>query len=130
MDPKSKTDELEPKIEERLLKHILMKHPPAPVKEKGEKEKEIHKNPKAGLLESNFDTHLIKALSEAPYWSKIANSGIVTVPHVITKFALKREQLRIVRENVMIVVRDYNNIIHLIKADEKALFKQHMEELD
>ena len=38
MDPKSKTDELEPKIEERLLKHILMKHPPAPVKEKGEKD--------------------------------------------------------------------------------------------
>jgi len=91
MDPKSKTDELEPKIEERLLKNILMKHPPAPVEEKGKKEKEHLKNPKAGLIESNFDSHLIKALAEAPYWSKVANSGIVTVPHVITKFALKRE---------------------------------------
>jgi hypothetical protein len=30
----------------------------------------------------------------------------------------------------MLIVRDYNNIIHNIDAVEKALFKEHMESLD
>lgn len=130
MDPKAKIEDLEPKIEERLQKTILMKHPSKDKSQGDSKEADKQKNPKAGLLESNFDTALIKILAEVPYWNKIANSGIVTVPHVVTKFALKREALRILRENVMVVVREYNNIIHLIRADEKPLFKQHLEELD
>ena len=69
-------------------------------------------------------------MAEVPYWNKIANSGIITVPHVVNRFALKREALRVLRENVMVVVREYNNIIHLIRPDEKSLFKQHLEELD
>ena len=30
----------------------------------------------------------------------------------------------------MLIVRDYNNIIHIINDKEKALFKEHLEQLD
>jgi dynein heavy chain len=42
----------------------------------------------------------------------------------------KKEGLRILRENVMLIVRDYNNIIHTINEKEKSLFKEHLDSLD
>jgi dynein heavy chain len=83
-----------------------------------------------GLLESNFDVNLLRVLIELAYWTKIQTLGFVTIPHNVSRLLGKREQLRIQRENVMLIVRDYNNIIHNIDAVEKALFKEHMESLD
>ena len=49
--------------------------------------------------------------------------GYVTIPHNVSKLLTKKEGLRILRENVMLIVRDYNNIIHIISDKEKLLFK-------
>jgi dynein heavy chain len=54
----------------------------------------------------------------------------VNVPHYVAKLIGKREELRIMRENVMLIVRDYNTIIHTINEQEKSLFKEHLEMLD
>jgi len=64
------------------------------------------------------------------YWTKIQTLGFVTIPHNVSRLLGKRDQLRIQRENVMLIVRDYNNIIMKIEDKEKALFKEHMENLD
>ena len=88
------------------------------------------KSKKGGLLESNFDKNLLKILSEVTYWTKLQAHGFVTISHAVSRFLGKREALRIMRENVMLIVRDYNNILQAISDKEKNLFKEHLENLD
>jgi dynein heavy chain len=90
----------------------------------------FQKSTKSGLLESNFDPKLLKVIIEVGYWTKIQSLGYITIPHTVSKLLNKKEQLRILRENVMLIVRDYNTIIHTISDKEKLLFKEHLDELD
>jgi len=85
---------------------------------------------KNGLLESNFDCDLHKVMVEVSYWTKIQTLGFVTIPHNVSRLLQRKEQLRILRENVMLIVRDYNNIIHTIDDSEKSLFMEHLDILD
>lgn len=88
------------------------------------------KSTKSGLLESNFDPKLLKVIIEVQYWTKIQSLGYITIPHTVSKLLGKKEQLRILRENVMLIVRDYNTIMHTISDKEKLLFKEHLDGLD
>ena len=82
---------------------------------------------KVGHLESNFDKQLHKLLIEVVAWKKLAHFGIA-IPQYADDFAtIQRENLRILREYVMLVVRDYNAIIDSMDESEKKLFKQHLE---
>jgi len=85
---------------------------------------------KEGGLESNFDKTLLKTLSEGTYWTKLQTHGMVTVNHAISKLLAQKENLRTMRENVMTIVRDYNRIIDSTDAEEKKLFKEHLDNLD
>ena len=84
---------------------------------------------KSGLLESNFDCDLHKVLVETSYWIKIQTLGFVNIPNHVLKLLQRKDQLRILRENIMLIVRDYNNIIHTIDDKEKSLFKEHLDML-
>ena len=88
------------------------------------------KKGKPELLESSFDTQLLKVLIEVQYWFKIQTFGLITFPLPLTRLLGKKEQLRVLRENVMLIVRDYNNILLLINPREKALFNDHLTTLD
>jgi len=85
---------------------------------------------KSGLLESNFDSDLHKVMVEVAYWTKIQTLGFVTIPHNVSRLLQRKEQLRILRENVMLIVRDYNTIIYTVNEEEKSLFKEHLDILD
>ena len=68
-----------------------------------------------------------KLLIEVVAWKKLAHFGIA-IPQYADDFAtIQRENLRILREYVMLVVRDYNAIIDSMDESEKKLFKQHLE---
>ena len=82
------------------------------------------------FLESNFDKTLLKTLSEGTYWTKLQTLGMVTVNHAVTKLLVQKESLRTMRENVMIIVREYNRIIDSINSEQKKLFKEHLRDLD
>ena len=82
------------------------------------------------FLESNFDKTLLKTLSEGTYWTKLQTLGMVTVNHAITKLLSQKENLRTMRENVMIIVREYNRIIESITPEQKKMFNEHLNELD
>lgn len=56
--------------------------------------------------------------------------GLATVPPQVSKLLTRKEQLRILRENVMLIVRDYNNIKHTIEDKEVPLFQEHLGRLD
>ena len=90
----------------------------------------FQKSSKSGLLESNFDPKLLKVIIEVQYWTKIQAMGYITIPHNVSKLLGKKEQLRQLRENVMLIVRDYNTIMHTISDKEKLLFKEHLDNLD
>jgi dynein heavy chain len=85
---------------------------------------------KNGILESNFDSELHRMLIECQYWTIIQAIGMVNIPHNIVKLLQRKDQLRVLRENVMLIVRDYNNIIVTIDEKERSLFKEHLDMLD
>jgi len=85
---------------------------------------------KNGLLESNFDSNLLKVLIEVVYWTKIQNLSLVNVPHYVSKLLGRKEELRVLRENIMLIVRDYNTIIQTITDKERNLFREHLDSLD
>ena len=95
----------------------------------------LHKNMfkpsrRPGLLESNFDTKLRKIIIEVNYWTKVAQHGFVNLHINLTKLHNRREQLRVLQENVMLIVRDYNHIMNLIDEKEQKLFAEHLAQLD
>ena len=109
-------------VEVRLNKAVLIK-----IEENDDTFKKELLRSKAGHLESHFDKQLIKLLIESVAWKKLSSFGIV-IPQYADDFAmLQRESLRVLREYVMLVVRDYNAIIDSMDDTEKKLFKQHLE---
>jgi hypothetical protein len=90
----------------------------------------FQKSRKSGLLESNFDSNLHKILAEVAYWQKISALGYCNIPHPVAKLYGRKEQLRITRESIMLIVRDYNNIKFTINDEEAALFSDHLNILE
>lgn len=85
---------------------------------------------KEGNLESNFDRQLEKLMHEVVAWKKLINFGIV-VPSYADEFTtLHRENLRILKEYVMLVVRDQNKIIDYMDPMERSLFKDHYNQTE
>jgi dynein heavy chain len=83
-----------------------------------------------GLLESNFDSELHKVIAEGSYWAKIMALGIISLSYNVNKLLQKKDSLRLLRENVMLIVRDYNNIKMTISDDETKLFAEHLSFLE
>ena len=64
------------------------------------------------------------------YWNKGAQHGFISMHINLVKLHNRREPLRILMENVMLIVRDYNHIMNLINEKEKGLFSEHLEQLN
>jgi dynein heavy chain, axonemal len=76
-----------------------------------------------GYLESNFDRSILKLIKEASSWHKLKTYGAVVPPYADEVLNTQRENLRVLREYVMLVVRDYNMIIESMNDTERKLFK-------
>jgi dynein heavy chain len=72
----------------------------------------------------------LKVINEVSCWNKIQSLGFVSMPHSIVRLLQDNETLRKLRENVMTVVREYNNIQDLIADNERDLFQEHLAKLD
>ncbi|XP_049338447.1 dynein axonemal heavy chain 2 [Astyanax mexicanus] len=81
---------------------------------------------KAGMLDINFDKNLLKMFNEMYYWERLQ----FEIPHHVSEAYQRREDLRTMRENVLLVVRDYNRIISALSADEVGLFRERIRFLD
>lgn len=81
-------------------------------------------------MESNFDRNIFKLINEVVAWKKLSSFGVV-IPSYADDFAtIHRENLRVLREFVMLVVRDFNAIIEYMDDMERKLFKQHLEQIE
>ena len=76
----------------------------------------------------NFDEDLLALFTEVSYWEKF--QGEFTIPYVAHDICNKKEQLRVMREHVMLIVRSYNDILRDINNEERRLFIDHIRRLD
>jgi len=79
-------------------------------------------------IESNFDHGLMKLISEVKCWEKLQSFGIL-IPSEIHDIAANREDFRIIKENVLLVVQDHNTIMECLNDFEKSLFTYHIQNL-
>jgi dynein heavy chain len=86
----------------------------------------MSKSHRMGMLDLSFSKPLLKLLNEICYWERLR----FEIPHYTHEVYAKRENLRSLRENVLLVVRDYNRIIQNLTLEERALFKERIRSLD
>eukprot|EP00163_Fabomonas_tropica_P002875 TRINITY_DN1232_c0_g1_i1.p1 TRINITY_DN1232_c0_g1~~TRINITY_DN1232_c0_g1_i1.p1 ORF type:complete len:4516 (+),score=1594.38 TRINITY_DN1232_c0_g1_i1:127-13674(+) len=78
------------------------------------------------LLELNFDRDLLRLFNEVMYWERLH----VEIPYTAMDVASLKEKLRVIRENVLLVIRDYNTIITTLSHEERRLFQERIQYLD
>ncbi|XP_014680873.1 PREDICTED: dynein heavy chain 2, axonemal-like [Priapulus caudatus] len=81
---------------------------------------------KPGMLDINFDRSLLKLFQEIYYWERL----MFEIPHYAADVYSKKEDLRNLCEQVLLVVRDYNRIISALSPEERGLFRERIRFLD
>ncbi|XP_026578292.1 dynein heavy chain 2, axonemal [Pseudonaja textilis] len=79
-----------------------------------------------GMLDINFDKHLLKLFVEIHYWERV----LFEIPHYVVEVYERKEDLRNLRENLLLVALDYNRIISMLSAEERGLFRERIRYLD
>jgi dynein heavy chain len=87
----------------------------------------IKKNAK-GQLMGNFDSALLALFNEVAYWEKMP--GDFPIPYIALDICNQKDKLRVLREHVMLVVRDYNHILSELSTEERRLFSDHIRRMD
>ena len=83
-----------------------------------------------GLIEANFDKSLIRVFNEVKHWERFEGDLRVVIPYVAQDISQQRDQMRMVRMHVLLVVREYNDILNKLSVEERKLFKEHLRRLD
>ncbi|XP_046574741.1 LOW QUALITY PROTEIN: dynein axonemal heavy chain 2-like [Haliotis rubra] len=78
------------------------------------------------MLDINFNRNMLKMFQEIHYWERL----MFEIPHYAADVYSKREDLRNLREHVLLVVRDYNRIIAALSLEERGLFRERIKVLD
>ncbi|XP_040202767.1 dynein heavy chain 2, axonemal [Rana temporaria] len=86
----------------------------------------VRSQEKPGMLDVNFDKNLLKLFVEIHYWERVQ----FEIPHYVVDIYQRQEDLRNLRENVLLVVRAYNRIIAALSAEERSLFRERIRFLD
>ena len=106
---KSWLESIDLNFEERLEQHLL-----------------AWTNGPGSLLECNFDQALLRLFQEARYWGKLRMS----LPLAAMDIVGREENYRVLRESVILLVRDYNDIILALTPEERRLFSERIQFLD
>ncbi|KAM3857822.1 dynein axonemal heavy chain 2 [Diretmus argenteus] len=77
-------------------------------------------------LDTNFDKSLLNLFSEIHYWDQLR----FEIPHCVSNIYQHREELRVLRESVLQLVRDYNRIIEELSPGKLGLFRERISFLD
>jgi dynein heavy chain len=83
----------------------------------------------SGELASDFDQPLLQLFNEVFFWERLGLGGM-PIPYAAHDISGQKEKLRVVREYVMLLVADYNAILHALTPEERRLFDVHIRRLD
>ncbi|KAK3546101.1 hypothetical protein QTP70_022875 [Hemibagrus guttatus] len=78
------------------------------------------------MLDINFNKSILKMFNEIHYWELLK----FEVPHFVSLICQRREDLHILRENVLLLVKEYNRIIGALSPDTLGLFQERIHFLD
>lgn len=79
-----------------------------------------------GLLERNFDSHLLSIFEE----SRLFQDLDMEIPFQVADLGTRRDQYRVLGEHVLLVVGDYNKILAELSSEERRLFNNRIHHLD
>ncbi|XP_030578556.1 dynein heavy chain 2, axonemal [Archocentrus centrarchus] len=77
-------------------------------------------------LDINFNNNLLNVFSEIQYWDRLK----FEIPQCVSSIYQDREELRVLRERSLLLVREYNRIIGMLSPDEMGLFREKMRLMD
>ncbi|CAN9505279.1 unnamed protein product [Ophioblennius macclurei] len=77
-------------------------------------------------LNINFDNTLLSLFSEIQYWQRLK----FDIPTCAIDIYEMKDDLKILRERVLLLVKDYNGIIDALSAEELGLFREKIRLLD
>ncbi|XP_047429543.1 dynein axonemal heavy chain 2 [Mugil cephalus] len=77
-------------------------------------------------LEINFDNNLLNLFLEIHFWDRLK----FEIPQCVSDIYQDREDLRGLRERVLLLIRDYNRIIDVLSEDELGLFRERITFID
>ncbi|CAA9989483.1 dynein beta chain, putative [Plasmodium knowlesi strain H] len=77
---------------------------------------------KEKYLESTYNMDIKKVLSEVNFWLKIKDEKIF-LPNVIMEISFHEERLKMCKEYVNRLVRNYNNICMMLNSDQYKIFE-------
>lgn len=103
------SDSIDPDCAKRLENHLLLRD-----------------RAQGGLVVMNFDQSLLTMFQEVHYWERMRFS----IPLVAMEIQAQREKYRVLRENVLRVVRDYNKVLSALDKEERRLFNDRIQHLD
>ncbi|TSK77047.1 Dynein heavy chain 2, axonemal [Bagarius yarrelli] len=81
---------------------------------------------KAGMLDIHFNKCILKMFNEIHYWKQLK----FEIPHVVSAICHRKEELHTLRENVLLLVKDYNRIIAALSPETLGLFHERINFLD
>jgi dynein heavy chain len=81
---------------------------------------------KGDMLQMKFDKDLMRFFAEVNYFQRLK----MDIPFHVQELFSKKEELRILRENVLLVVREYNTIMECLTPQEHLLFKERLKFID
>ncbi|XP_028285542.1 dynein heavy chain 2, axonemal [Parambassis ranga] len=77
-------------------------------------------------LDINFDNNLLKMFSEIHYWGRLK----FEIPQIVSDIYQERDDLRGLRERVVLLIRNYNRIIGMLSPNELSLFREKLRFID
>ncbi|XP_075307002.1 dynein axonemal heavy chain 2 [Odontesthes bonariensis] len=77
-------------------------------------------------LDINFDKYLLSLFSEIHYWVRLKYE----IPHCVSDMYQSREDIRVLRERVLLLSRNYNRIFGMLSPDELGLFREQVYFID
>ncbi|KAK2860339.1 hypothetical protein Q7C36_004505 [Tachysurus vachellii] len=78
------------------------------------------------MLDINFNKNILKMFNEIHYWERLK----FEIPHFVSLICQRREDLHNLRENVLLLVKDYNRLISALSPDTMGLFQERINFLD
>eukprot|EP00879_Flechtneria_rotunda_P019356 GHRR01020328.1.p1 GENE.GHRR01020328.1~~GHRR01020328.1.p1 ORF type:complete len:1679 (+),score=578.13 GHRR01020328.1:143-5179(+) len=79
-----------------------------------------------GLLSMNFNPQLLAMSQEVVHWERLR----MAVPYIAMEIQAQREKYRVLRDNMLMVVREYNKVLVALDAEERKLFFDRIRALD
>ena len=86
----------------------------------------IQPDEETGLLVMNFDKQILSTFAEVHFFERLH----LEIPYIAMELSSQRDKYRILTENVLMVVRDYNNILNSLDAQERKLFADRIRYLE